>query len=162
MPTFDRRLIPGVLFLTAGILLILHNFKVFDVWAWGARYWPLLVIGVGVLWAIDSQTRGLGVACVVIGSVFQASKLGILEISFEDLARFWPLILIAIGLNLLIRHRGSGRWGGGVILLTLGVVFQLEQLGWTNIPLWQLWPVALIGIGLAMLHRALQARKRPR
>ena len=162
MPTVDRRLIPGILLVVLGILLILSNFGVIDAWSWAHEYWPLLLVGVGMLWVIDPSSRGLGVAAIIIGSVFELSKLGILDISVHDLRRYWPLLLVAVGLNILIRHRARGGWVGGVIVLALGIVFQVQQLGWANIPIWQLWPVVLIALGLSMLNKALERRKRPR
>ncbi len=150
MPTVDRRFLPGILLVVLGILLILNNFGVLDAWSWVSRYWPLLLVGAGTLWAI------------IIGSVFELSALGILDIGIYDLRRFWPLILVAAGLNILIRHRARGGWVGGVVVLTLGVVFQVQQLGWASIPIWQLWPLVLIALGLSMLHKALERRKGPR
>ena len=162
MPTFDRKLIPGLLLLLLGIFLILDNFGVIDAWDWASGHWPLLLIGIGILWVIDPRTRGLGVAAVVVGSVFELSRWGFLNVSFQDLRRFWPLILVVVGLKILIQDRSAGRWSLGVIVLTLGVVFQLEQLDWMHIELWRLWPVVLIAVGLSMLHKALERRKRPR
>ena len=162
MPTVDRRFLPGILLVVLGILLILNNFGVLDAWSWVSRYWPLLLVGAGTLWAIDPNSRGLGVAAIIIGFVFELSALGILDIGIYDLRRFWPLILVAAGLNILIRHRARGGWVGGVVVLTLGVVFQVQQLGWASIPIWQLWPLVLIALGLSMLHKALERRKGPR
>ncbi len=162
MPHIDRRLVPGILLLVLGTLLILNNFGVIDAWSWADRYWPLLLIGVGILWAIDPNNRGLGVAAIIIGSLFELSRLGVLEINLYHLQLYWPLIVVAVGFNILIRHRARGGWVGGVIVLALGVIFQIQQLGWVNIAIWQLWPIVLIALGLSMLHKALERRKRPR
>ena len=157
IPTADRRLIPEILLLVLGILLILYNFGVIGAWSWASVYWLLLLTGVGVRWVVDPNSRGVGVAAIIVGSIFELSKLGILDLTINHLLRYWPLILVAVGLNILIRHRARGGWVGGVIVLTLGIIFQIQQLGWLNISVWRLWPIPTDRLGA--LHAPQSSRK---
>lgn len=77
-------------------------------------FWPLLLIGVGVIWLL--------------------SNMGVLSLaSISVLARLWPLLLIVIGLDLLYGRR-SPRVGAliGIGALALIIVLMLvgPALGW--------------------------------
>lgn len=81
-------------------------------------FWPILLIGVGLLWLL--------------------SNLGFIEgVSFATIFRFWPLILIVIGLDLII-GRSSGVISAVLALFALAVMATLiiaaPSLGFRNSP----------------------------
>jgi hypothetical protein len=79
-------------------------------------FWPLILIGVGVVWLL--------------------SNMGILQpASLSILFRLWPLILIVIGLDLLFgrRHPMIGTLLGiGAIALVVALMLVGPALGWTQ------------------------------
>lgn len=80
-------------------------------------FWPVLLIGVGVLWLLANFN-------LISGS------------GFGVLLRFWPLLLVWIGLDILFGHRSP--WlGAGLGLLALAVAVVLAVGG----PSWG-WNVA--------------------
>lgn len=72
-------------------------------------FWPLILIGVGVIWLL--------------------TNLGVLSLAnISVIARLWPLILIVIGLDLLFGRR-SPRLGALIGIGTLAVVIVLMLVG---------------------------------
>jgi hypothetical protein len=99
--------IPGIIFVGIGALFLLNNLQIFplhDLW----RYWPAILIAVGMLKLVDSnytQGRVFGGVLVGAGVVALAHTLGYITIRKQDL---WPLILIGVGLLLLFQRTLGG------------------------------------------------------
>ena len=95
--------IPGVILVSIGALFLLNNLQIFDfhdIW----RYWPAILIAVGMLKLVDSNYssgRAFGAILVAAGGILLAQTMGFILIRKEDL---WPLILIAGGLWLLFQR----------------------------------------------------------
>jgi hypothetical protein len=103
----SERLVPAIVLIAVGAIFLLNNLHL--VFAHDLfRYWPAILIAVGIVKLVDSQdnsARAGGGILVGLGAVFLAQSLGYLDIHFWDL---WPLILIAIGLGLLFE--GNLAW----------------------------------------------------
>lgn len=68
-------------------------------------FWPILLIGIGVLWLL--------------------SNLGIISgVSFGSIFRFWPLVLIVIGLDLIV-GRFSGILSAAIAIFTVLILAAL-------------------------------------
>jgi predicted membrane protein len=126
-PNFHRddagaaeRLVPAIVLIAVGAIFLLHNLHIFYAQE-VLRYWPTLLIAVGVVKLVDSQDSGGRVGGGVLlglGAVFLAQSLGYLEVRFWDL---WPVVLIAIGAAMLfhpnlelptgIRQIRNEKWG---------------------------------------------------
>ena len=103
-------ILPALVVIGIGVLFLLNNLNIFflhDVW----RYWPGILIAVGLVKMVDSPTsngRVTGGVLVVVGALFLADTLGFLTLSWRD---FWPLVLIGAGL-LMLWSRLSPPWVG--------------------------------------------------
>jgi predicted membrane protein len=99
-------LIPGVIVIAIGVLFLLGNFHIFYLRDWWL-YWPVVLIALGLVKLVDStfaSGRVVGGVLVVIGALFLARNLGILDVRMRDL---WPLFLIGAGL-LMLWNRTAG------------------------------------------------------
>ncbi|HEX9162969.1 MAG TPA: DUF5668 domain-containing protein, partial [Thermoanaerobaculia bacterium] len=87
------KLIVG-LFLTAlGIVLTLDNLRIIYAGHY-LRYWPAVVIAIGVIRALDPKTRFGGVITIVVGALLLAFSLQVLHFSIFSL---WPMLMIIGG-----------------------------------------------------------------
>jgi hypothetical protein len=115
-----ERMVPAIVLIAIGAIFLLHNLHLFYAQEL-FRFWPAILIAVGVVKLVDSQDgRGRvgGGVLVGLGAVFLAQSLGYLDIRIWDL---WPAILIAVGIALLFEtdlaaHIGvkeirNDRWG---------------------------------------------------
>jgi len=96
-------LIGGVILAGIGVLLLLQNLNIpgFDDLE---RYWPVILVVVGVAQAARSMGMGgrlWGGAIFMVGAIFLLNNFGIIR---GDVWRFlWPGILILVGLGMLAR-----------------------------------------------------------
>jgi len=110
---YQVRLVPAVVLIAVGAIFFLNNMHIFyfrDV----LRYWPALLIGLGLVKMVDSADnsgRAGGAILLIVGAIFLAPNLGIWDVSIGDL---WPLILIAVGAVLLVQRvwLPAVHWGG--------------------------------------------------
>ena len=152
--------LPGLLIAGLGVLLVLNNLDVYQLGGL-EKYWPLLLVALGIHRVLDPSRSGrvLGVIVLVAGVWLQLSKLDLLSFHLADFKLYWPLILVAIGLYQLIGHRRHG-WGLslGVVALCAGIWFQLANFGIVPTDVWHLWPLLLIVLGIAMVYKAMRGR----
>ena len=103
-------ILPALVVIGIGVLFLLNNLNIVfmhDVW----RYWPAILIAVGLVKMVDSPTsngRLTGGVLVGIGGLFLADTLGFLNLTW---ASFWPLVLIGAGL-LMLWSRLAPPWVG--------------------------------------------------
>src|SRR3954451_20246692 len=95
-----ERMVPAIVLIGIGALFLLNNLHI--VYAREIlRYWPAILIAVGIVKLVDSNDssgRAGGGVLVGVGAIFMARSLGYLEVSIGEL---WPLILIGAGLMML-------------------------------------------------------------
>jgi hypothetical protein len=96
------RLIVGLAILTLGILWTLESFDIVDVgriWEWWL-WWPAVLILIGLARLFDRTSGKAGsIFLIVIGGLFLASNLGLMEWDFWD---FIPVIIALLGAKLII------------------------------------------------------------
>jgi len=98
--------IPGLIIIAIGVLFLLDNFHVVYVREWW-RYWPVVLIAVGMVKLVDATYatgRIVGGVMMGVGALILGNNLGVIDVTIEQL---WPLILIGIGLVML----GARIWG---------------------------------------------------
>jgi hypothetical protein len=127
---FGARLWFGLIVLTLGVLWTLDNTGVLDADR-VLRWWPLALVGFGVLKATGTGTTRrpvAGTVFIVIGTAFALDRFGVLEWSVADL---WPVFLIAIGAMIVYRSLRGPRAGvrGGVEVHVLGPRRQANEGG---------------------------------
>lgn len=97
------RFIPAIILIGIGVLFLLNNLHLVyfhDIF----RYWPAILIAVGLVKLIDAASnegRIVGGILVGIGGIFMAQSLGYLTVGLFDL---WPVILIGVGVWLLVQR----------------------------------------------------------
>jgi hypothetical protein len=95
------RFLPAIILIGIGTLFLLNNLHVAyfsDVF----RYWPAILIAVGLVKLVDSATprgRFAGGTFIGIGAIFLLQSLGYVDGRIWDL---WPLALIVLGVWLLV------------------------------------------------------------
>jgi hypothetical protein len=103
-----HRLIPALIVIGIGVLFLLNNLNILYVSDW-VRYWPVILIAIGLVKLVDADSHGghVGGAILVgLGAVLLGQTLGFLNVRMHDL---WPLFLIGAGL-LMLFNRDS--WHG--------------------------------------------------
>jgi hypothetical protein len=98
-----HRLIPAVIVIGIGVLFLLNNLNVFYFAEW-ARYWPVILIALGLVKLVDADSPGghaTGAILVGAGGILLGQTLGYLHVSIQDL---WPLFLIGAGLLMLFQR----------------------------------------------------------
>jgi hypothetical protein len=86
------RLAVGVVFMTVGLLAALAQAGILEFEGFG-RWWPLLLIGVGVvkvLQPIENGQRGSGIVFLVLGGVFEVVNV----LAWRNA---WPLLMVLGG-----------------------------------------------------------------
>ncbi len=154
MRLLSPRALPGLIIAALGVGLLLHNF---DVISFGElrQWWPMLLIALGVQWAVEARNRVFGILVVVAGAALQLDALGLVDVEWQGLWRFWPVLLIAVGVGMLFQKGGRDNLFAGALLTSLGAFFLARNLEWVVFSIWELWPVAVILLGLAMVRRAM-------
>jgi hypothetical protein len=97
------RLLPGLILVGLGALFLLDNLHILPAREW-VRYWPAILIAVGIYKLIDSRSHGeqvVGGILTVAGFLFLGESLHIPYLGWAD---FWPLALIGLGLLLLFQR----------------------------------------------------------
>jgi len=97
-----KHLFSGFLFVTLGIVFLLGNMGYVDV-AQVLRFWPLVLIGFGVVRLVearDDYAQSGGMFWIVVGLLFLLGSFGIIRLAIRDL---WPVLLIGIGVLMLWR-----------------------------------------------------------
>jgi predicted membrane protein len=86
-------LLPGLFLIVFGGIFLLDNMGVIPaerLW----RFWPVILILVGLVRAKDSCNRIFNITLIVVGALLLLGNLGYLRFTWGEL---WPIILIAVG-----------------------------------------------------------------
>ena len=91
----------GLILTTVGVLFLLHNLDLFyihDIW----RYWPLLLMAVGLskaMWGRGGE-RMFGAVALFIGCVFFFDNVFGWHV---HLGQLWPVILVIVGISVVVQ-----------------------------------------------------------
>jgi len=103
--------VAGVLLIAFGLVFLAHQMGwIPDAGNFIARWWPVILILIGLSQLVGGGRRGSAFGLLVIGVVFLAVQLGYL--SHRVVWRFWPVLLIVVGLAMVLGALG-GRTRGG-------------------------------------------------
>ena len=101
------RLLPGLILVAIGTVVLLDHLGILSIdHVW--KFWPVLLIVVGVTRFFESHNRVAGVLLMVVGTLFLLGTLGYVRLSAAD---FWPIVLIAIGVGLMWSRFELPRFG---------------------------------------------------
>jgi predicted membrane protein len=106
----------GALIVGVGLIILLDNLgivRIYDIW----RFWPLILIGVGLSKILESRYPGgqvWGGLMVLIGAAFLLDNLHILIFDFDISHLILPLAVIGFGVFMLLRAMDRRRILEGV------------------------------------------------
>ncbi|HNW73368.1 MAG TPA: DUF5668 domain-containing protein [Bacteroidales bacterium] len=99
----------GVIVIVFGFLLLLVNTGILP---WDFKHvifsWQMLLIGIGIISLLNSESRTPGTILILIGTIFIIPR--IFDLSFNVWHLFWPVLLIAIGVLILTRRIPHQQW----------------------------------------------------
>lgn len=99
----NEQLIGGLILIAIGALFLADRMWWFDFGWFVRRFWPLMLIGMGVVLLFKNRSPKDSYAgpivLIVIGVIFQADKLDWFDWRMRTM---WPVILIGIGVALLL------------------------------------------------------------
>jgi hypothetical protein len=90
----------GLFLLAAGTFLLLSRLHVFDFDWTIRRFWPLIVIIVGVSHIFHRKTVWTGLWIVAVGIWLQMVTLHIYGFTYNS---SWPLLLVILGAGMIVR-----------------------------------------------------------
>ena len=105
-----RNLLPGVVLIALGLLFLADRFYYIN-FSWFFRtWWPMLLIGFGVLQLVNRPHRPIGgLILIALGVIFQVDRLD--YFSWWSMRRLWPVILIVIGVGMLVARLQRSAFG---------------------------------------------------
>jgi predicted membrane protein len=99
-------LLPGLLFVLVGSVILLNRMGYIQterLW----KFWPILLIAVGLVKFFKDCNRVFGALMILLGGVLQLNNLGYTRLSWWDL---WPIFLIGIGIMLILSRFEAPEW----------------------------------------------------
>jgi len=117
----DRRsgrgaLVAGIAVISIGFILLLNQFGVFPVDV-ALRFWPVVLVVVGLVKALTGNDRGervFGGILILAGTILQLNSMGITHITWNQA---WPMFIIIVGVMLIV-HALANKPGGGNLKFT--------------------------------------------
>ena len=107
------RIFAGFMIILIGVIFLLASLGELDAGYVFSRYWPMLLVFVGIwqLFAAGGRNPETGIILIVIGALFMLSRWGILGIDLWKI--IVPVLIIGVGLWILlkpslIRRKSSG------------------------------------------------------
>jgi hypothetical protein len=104
------KLVVGIFFVLLGLLMTLGNLEILDAGSF-LRFWPALLIVIGVLKFGEAGSRALALILLCSGIFLLACEMQWARFSIFDL---WPLILIGIGVVVVMHALGFRTSGSSV------------------------------------------------
>ena len=106
MNTSYTRIFTGLGIILFGALLLLDTLNIAGFNNLLANWWPLFVIGAGVLVFLNDMKSYLWALLLIgFGVMYQLDVLNV--INFNPWQMFWPAVIIVIGINIMFRHTGG-------------------------------------------------------
>ncbi|HEY3053643.1 MAG TPA: DUF5668 domain-containing protein [Thermoanaerobaculia bacterium] len=106
--TAGVKLVIGIFFTALGLLMALDNLQLFDAWLL-LRYWPVVLVVIGILKFNDETSRDLAIVAIVLGVLILAVNTRWVRVSIFDL---WPLLLIGAGVFIVAQAFGFKQAAG--------------------------------------------------
>ena len=93
------QLAAGAFLVVIGTLLTLDRLQLVEA-ANSLRFWPLVLVGLGV-WKWRETRSVVGPILVVAGGLLLLNNFGVVRVRFWEL--FWPLLLVLVGARLIMQ-----------------------------------------------------------
>ncbi len=97
------RIFSGILIILIGLIFLLGSLDRVDVGEVFAKYWPLILVFIGVwhLLSNNFQNTFPGLILIVVGGFFMLKNWNVLGVSAWKI--LWPVLVIVVGLWLILR-----------------------------------------------------------
>jgi len=102
LPIASTKLVLGLFFTLLGVLWTADNLRLFRADDF-LRYWPAVIVLIGVINIADPTRRLFGAILTIVGTSLLAYTAGWLRFTIFD---FWPLLLIIVGGAIVARSLG--------------------------------------------------------
>jgi predicted membrane protein len=89
--------LPGAILIALGTIVLLDHMNVIHAdrfW----KYWPVLLIALGIAKVVNEGKRVGGVLLILVGGIFLAEHLGYTTLTW---ATIWPVVLIGAGIAMI-------------------------------------------------------------
>lgn len=93
-------LVGGIVLVGLGLLFLADTIGMADFSDVIERYWPMILVLIGVPKLISRDTIGSGVWLIAIGVWLQITHLGLFGLGW---ATSWPVLLILVGAGMILR-----------------------------------------------------------
>ena len=104
-----KKYLVGVFIIAAGFLLLLSNTGFLPREIKHIFFsWPMLLIGIGLISFVSSESRTPGMIMIAIGTIFLVPK--VFDFPFSAWNLLWPMILIGIGVLILTKRVPRNGW----------------------------------------------------
>jgi|SRR5579862_6881132 len=117
----------AILIIGVGVLLFLDNFGLFHIYnLW--RYWPVVLIAVGVAKMLDCRGAGGRVwagVMIAFGALFLLDSLRIYHIGWHLI---WPLALVGLGISMLMKSLARKQPAGRCVTTSSGDASSTDTL----------------------------------
>lgn len=149
------------------ILFIIQFFPDLQALVFSATSWPLIIVGVGVVFlivALLTWTPGLIVPAAIIGGIGGLLFWQNLTGNWESWAYAWTLIPGFVGIGVFLMNLMQGNFreaitAGGWLVLISAVMFMIFGSFLGGLSLFgQYWPILLILLGVLILAQAFLRR----
>jgi hypothetical protein len=151
---FDSRVPAGVVIAAIGFVLTLLSYTAHGAWS-VQRFWPLLVVGFGVMRVSEPSGRLAGWVLLLVGGGVLFSNLGLYALPSREVMRYWPLTVMLAGIVEMVMSRNVGVLVEGFAVLFLGAWLQWSYFGAFPIASCRPWPLVLAAVGAVMVWRGL-------
>ena len=95
-PRGSNGIIPGIILVAVGTIFLLDHLGIVQAEAlW--KFWPLILIAIGLIKIFHDSQRLVGIGFVVAGVLVQLHEVGLIGLSWQTI---WPFVLIAAGVLL--------------------------------------------------------------
>ena len=84
----------GALIAVIGLAILVDNLNIFPAIQF-YRFWPMILVAIGLMNIACRSARFFGVILLVVGAMLQLSELGVMHFGW---AQIWPVALISVGL----------------------------------------------------------------
>jgi len=102
-------LIFGLIVAAVGLFFLLSNFGLVDFEFRPDRWWPLILIGIGLSVLVSHRFADSGGwFMLALGTIFFCTVNKYLGLHWGNFWKLWPLALIWIGLTILFERKGGG------------------------------------------------------
>ncbi len=109
----ERKYILGVVVIITGFVLLLTNINILpDFFHNVLISWPMLLIGIGIISFLSSESRTPGTILILIGAIFLLPRI-LREMGIYDFNAWqvlWPLVLIGFGVLILTKRLPRKNW----------------------------------------------------